>query len=121
MTVPWLELSLYAVSVALLALYGLTVSGHFPAELRAQRLKTGAGAAILWITLAAACLATITVVWVATAVLHWTAIVIAGGAMLLAAPLLLRLFPDRFVDGLVALVAFAAGAVVAALILWVLR
>jgi hypothetical protein len=53
--------------------------------------------------------------------LHWTAIVIAGGSMLLVAPLLLRLFPDRFVDGLGGLVVFAAGAVAVALILWVLR
>jgi hypothetical protein len=121
MTVPWLELSVYTVNVALLALYGLTVSGHFPAELRAPQLKTWAGAAILWVTLTAACLAAIMAAWVGFAVLHWTAIVIAGGAMLLAAPLLLRLFPDWFVDGLGGLVAFAAGAVAAALILWVLR
>jgi hypothetical protein len=121
MTVPWLELSVYTVNVALLALYGLTVSGHFPTALRAPQLKTWAGAAILWLTLTAACLAATMVAWVASAVLHWTAIVIAGGAMLLAAPLLLRLFPDRFVDGLGGLVAFAAGAVTAALILWVLR
>jgi hypothetical protein len=121
MTVPWLELSVYTVGVTLLALYGLAVSGHFPAELRAPQLKTGAGAAILRVTLAVACLAAIMVAWVASAVLHWTAIVIAGGSMLLAAPLLLRLFPDRFVDGLGGLVVFAAGAVAVALILWVLR
>jgi hypothetical protein len=121
MTVPWLELSLYSVSVVLIALYGLTVSGHFPADLRAPQLKTGAGAAILWTTLAAACLAAIMVAWVASAVLHWTAIVIAGGAMLLAAPLLLRQFPDRFVDGLGGLVAFAVGGVSTALTLWALR
>lgn len=121
MTVPWLALSLYTVSVALLALYGLTVSGHFPAELRTPQLKTGAGEAILWVTLAAACLAAIMVAWVVSTELHWTAVVIAGGAVLLAAPLLLRLFPDRFVDGLSGLVAFAVGAIVAALMLWGLR
>jgi hypothetical protein len=121
MMVQWLELSLYTVSVAFLALYGLTVSGHFPAELRAPQLKTRPGAAILWLTLAATCLAVVMVAWVASTALHWTAIVIGGGAMLLAAPLLLRLFPDRFVDGLSGLVAFAAGAVTAALILWGLR
>jgi hypothetical protein len=121
MMVPWLELSLYTASVALLALYGLTVSGHFPAELRAAQLKTGAGAAILWLTLAAACLAAIMVAWVASPLLHWTAIVIGGGGVLLAAPLLLRLFPNWFVDGPSGLVAFAAGAVMVALILWGLR
>jgi hypothetical protein len=72
-------------------------------------------------TLAAACLAAIIVAWIASTSLHWTVIVIAGGAMLLAAPLLLRLFPDRFVGGLSGLVAFAAGAVTAALTSWGLR
>ena len=120
-TVPLLELSLYTASVGLLALYGLTVSGHFPAELRAPQLKGGPAAAMLWVTLAAACLAAIMVAWVACTVLHWTAIIIGGGAMLLAAPLLLRLFPDRFVDGFSGLVTFSAGAVTAALILWGLR
>jgi hypothetical protein len=121
MTVPWLKLSFYIVSVAFLALYGLTVSGHFPAELRTPQLKTGMGAAVLWTTLAAACLAAIIVVGVAPTVLHWTEIIIGGGAMLLAAPLLLRLFPDRFVDGSGGLVALATGAILAALMLWALR
>jgi hypothetical protein len=121
MTGPWLELSLYIISVAFLALYGLTVSGHFPAELRAPQLKTGIGAAILWTTLAAACLAAIIVAGVAPTVLHWTEIIIGGGAMLLAAPLLLRLFPNRFVDGSGGLVALAAGAILVALMLWTLR
>lgn len=47
----------------------------------------------------------------------WYAVVIAGGLAVLAAPLVLQLFSDRFVDGNAALVAFAAVAVLLAILL----
>jgi len=50
--------------------------------------------------------------------LPWYAITIGAGAMLLAAPLLLRPFPDSFVNGSSALVVFAVGAAAIAVILW---
>jgi hypothetical protein len=115
---PWGELALFMFAVALLALYGLTVSGHFPAELRVAALKTSIGAATLWATLVAACLSAVVTITAALRVLPWSAIIIGGGAMLLFAPLLLRPLPDRFVNGYAALVVFAGGAVLAALILW---
>ena len=115
MTLPWLELMLFMLAVGLLALYGLTFSGHFPTEFRASNLKTASGTIVLWATLAAVCLATILAVVVALPVLPWPASVIGAGAMLLATPLLLRPFPDRFVNGPAALIVFAAGALLAAL------
>jgi hypothetical protein len=118
MTLPWLELLLFMLSVGLLALYGLTFSGHFPAEFRAPELKTANGAIVLWTTLATACLAAIIVLGVALPALPWFAIIIGAGAMLLAVPLLLRPFPDRFVNGSVGLITFAAGALLAAFGLW---
>jgi hypothetical protein len=118
MTLPWLELLLFMVAVGLLALYGLTFSGHFPVEFRAPELKTATGAVVLWATLAAACLAALIALGVALSVLPFSAIVIGAGAMLLATPLLLRPFPDRFVNGSVGLIAFAAGALLAAFGLW---
>jgi hypothetical protein len=45
-------------------------------------------------------------------------IVLAGGAALLAGPLLLRVFPDEFVDGIAGMVTFALAAIAVALILW---
>jgi hypothetical protein len=57
MTLPWVELIIFAIAVGLLALYGLTFSGHFPAEFRNPQLRGGLGAAILWGTLITACLA----------------------------------------------------------------
>ena len=66
----------------------------------------------------AAGLAAIVTIVAAVRVLPWSAIIIGGGAMLLFAPLLLRPLPDRFVNGYPALLAFAGGAALAALIFW---
>ncbi len=121
MTLPWLELSLFMVAVLLLALYGLTVSGHFPFEARAAALRSGAGRAILWTTIGAACLAALIVLGVATGLLSGTSIIIGGGAMLLLAPLALRPFPDVFVNGPSGLITFAAGALAAAIVLWIAK
>ena len=50
--------------------------------------------------------------------LPWYALVIGGGAVLLFAPLLLQPLPDSFVNGRRGLLAFAAGAVVFAALMW---
>ena len=55
---------------------------------------------------------------VALHLLPWPAIVIGGGAMLLATPLLLRPFPDRFVNGLAGLATFAMSALGTAVLFW---
>jgi hypothetical protein len=118
MSIPWVELLLFMAAVALLALYGLSVSGHFPADLRAAEFRAGLGAITMWITIAIAGLATVVVIGAAWSVLPWYAAAIGGGAMLLIAPLILQAFPDRFVNGRSALIAFAAGSASAALMLW---
>ncbi len=108
MTLPPLaDLAVFMGLVLVLSLYGLTVSGHFPAEHRAEALRSGIGALLLWGTLA------LSLALIAIAVLFaaWRlpvyASVIGGGAMLLIAPLLLQPFPDTFVNGRSGLVAFA--------------
>ena len=118
MTLLWDELALFMIVTVFLALYGLTVSGHFPAELRAAALRNAIGTTTIWATFVAAALAAIIAVTAAVRVLPWPASIIGGGAMLLFAPLLLRLFPDRFVNGHLALLAFAGSAMLASLILW---
>ncbi len=115
---PWLQLAFFVITVELLALYGLAFSGHFPVEFRSAELRGGTGALLFWATLAAAVLATIVAACSALRVLPWPAIVIGGGAMLLAAPLLLRPLPDRFVNGLAGLVTFAMSALAAAVLFW---
>ena len=51
----------------------------------------------------------------------WYAAVIGGGLAILAAPLVLQQFPDRFVDGRAALLSFAAAGIALALFIWVVR
>ena len=108
------ELSLFAAAILLLALYGLTVSGHFPVEHRAEQLRTAGGSAFMWATIAAAGLATAIALVFAWQLIPWYAAVIVGGGMLLIAPLLLQPFPDTFVNGKRGLLVFAGGAVLIA-------
>jgi hypothetical protein len=104
---PFPELAVFMALVLVLSLYGLTVSGHFPAEHRAAALRMGAGRVVLWATLG---------LWGAlallAAILAWQrvplyAAVLGGGAMVLIAPLLLQPFPDSFVNGQRGLLTFA--------------
>ena len=118
MVLPWAELSLFILAVLLVALYGLTASGHFPAQSRAEEFKSGQGAALICGTMIAACSAGAVVLIFASAVLPWHAVVIGGGAMLLIAPLLLQLFPDSFVDGPKGLLTFAGGTILVAVVMW---
>lgn len=114
----WLQLAFFIITVELLALYGLAFSGHFPAEFRNAEFRGGMGAMLFWATLAVAALAAIVAGCVALRVLSWPAMIIGGGAMLLAAPLLLRPFPDHFVNGIAGLAAFALGALASAVLFW---
>jgi hypothetical protein len=117
--IPWFELVLFVSGVGFSALYGLTVSGHFPAEFRAAELRTGLGATILWATIITTCAATAVTLLVGWTVLPWYAIAIGAGMVLLATPLLLRPLPDWFVNGPAGLLTFAGGAAVSAIIVWI--
>lgn len=105
--VDWGALIVFALLVMSAALYGLTVSGQFPSEHRAEALRSGGGAAILWGTMAVGLATAIVGLALAWAALPWTWAVIVGGAVLLMAPLILQLFPDSFVDGRAGLLVFA--------------
>jgi hypothetical protein len=111
-----LPLALFMALAMALSLYGLAVSGQFPREHRSPALSAGAGPAILFasIGIAIVCLAVgLTFAW---RFVPWYAAIIGGGAMILAAPLVLQSFPDGFVDGRSALIAFAGAGVVLALV-----
>jgi hypothetical protein len=104
---PLLDLGLFMGLVLAFALFGLTASGHFPSEHRAETLRTGLGALILWGTIAAAVVVLGAALLVAAERLPLYASIIGGGAMLLVAPLVLQGFPDSFVDGRTGLLTFA--------------
>jgi hypothetical protein len=113
----WLLLACFMAGVLTVALYGLAASGHFPREARGARLQ-GSGGLVLWGTLAVAALAAAGLLVEAWGRLPWHMAVIGGGAMLLFAPLVLRPFPDSFVDGCSALLVFSAAAAGLAVVMW---
>jgi hypothetical protein len=108
----------FVAGVLAVALYGLTASGHFPADARSERLRGGWGALTLWGTLLATAAAAAVLLIQAWWVLPWHLAVIGGGAALLFAPLLLQPLPDSFVDGRGGLLAFSAAAVSLAALMW---
>lgn len=104
---PLPDLAVFMGLVLAFALSGLTASGHFPAEHRGARLRTGFGRLLLWVSMACAAVVLAAALLIAIERLPLYASVIGGGAMVLAAPLILQGFPDTFVDGRSGLVAFA--------------
>jgi hypothetical protein len=112
--------SLLAFAALLLAaaLLALSASGHFPHREHADGRRPGTLS--LWGSMLAGVAATAVGVGVAWQYLPWAPAVIAGGLAILAAPLVLQKFPDRFVDGRGALAAFGGGAVLLAALLVVL-
>ena len=116
--IDWGSLALFMGTILLVALYGLTASGHFPVEFRPAKLQGGMGRIVLWATMLAAGLAGLSALVRAWSLLPWYVSLIGGGAMLLFAPLLLQPLPDSFVNGRRGLIAFSAGAVALASPMW---
>ena len=104
---PLPELAVFMALVLVLTLYGLTASGHFPAEHRAPAFTTPAGSLLLWSTLALCAVLTAVALHFAWQHVPLYAAAIGGGAMLLLAPLLLQPMPDSFVNGRRGLLVFA--------------
>lgn len=115
---PWIELAVFMALMLAAALYGLAVSGHFPWAERPTSSRSAFGATITWVTLLVAVAAAAVGVHFAWMRLPWPAAVIGGGFVFLFAPLLLQPLPDRFVDGRVALIVFAAAAAGLAAVGW---
>ncbi|MGI8526835.1 MAG: hypothetical protein ACR2K5_11795 [Pseudolabrys sp.] len=116
----WLiPLVLFAALVLTLSLHALAVSGHFPAAHRSAPLSSGPGPAILYGSMALAIACALIGIVSAARLIPWYASIIGGGLAILAAPLVLQRFPDRFVDGRAALIWFAAvGAGLGLILFW---
>jgi hypothetical protein len=104
----------FAALVLVAALQGLSASGHFP---RAKDSRSGPGTVVLLGSIALGALSLAPGTVAALVLAPWYAVVIAGGLAVLAAPLVLQLFSDRFVDGHGALLVFAAAAGILAILL----
>ena len=114
----WIWFGYFMAGVLAVALYGLTASGHFPAEARSAKFKGGWGALVLWGTLTTTVLAAASMLLKSWWMLPWYLQVIGGGAVLLFAPLLLQPLPDSFVNGRRGLLAFSGGAALLAALMW---
>jgi hypothetical protein len=115
----WIPLALFTTLLLFVSLYALAASGQFPREHRTPALMSGAGAIVLYGTIAVALISLLAALFTAWRLIPWYAAVISGGLGILAAPLVLQQFTDRFVDGRTSLVSFAgAGALLAFLLVW---
>src|SRR5712691_1982031 len=112
-----LPLVLFMALLLAVALCGLAASGHFPREHRSPALQSGAGPFILFGSLALSVLCLAAGIALAGRVIPWYATVIGGGAVVLAAPLLLRPLPDAFVNGRGALIAFSGASLLMVVLL----
>jgi hypothetical protein len=113
-----IAIGLFAALILSASLYGLTVSGHFPSEHRGADLRGGLGSAILWGSMLVVTLCIVWAVAFAARELPWYAAIIAGGGAVLATPLLLRPFPDAFVNSRFGLIVFAAASAALAILTW---
>ena len=111
-------LLLFALLMLMLSLHGLAAAGHFPYAHRAPPLRSAFGAVILFGTLGVAVICLGAGLYTAWAQIPWYAAVIGAGVMVLLAPLILQLFPDRVVDGRAALIGFATIETILALMLF---
>jgi hypothetical protein len=100
------------------ALHALAASGQFPREHRTPALTSGLGAIVLYGTIAVTMTSLMAALWAAWRLVPWYAAIIGGGLAILAAPLALQRFSDRFVDGRASLLSFSAAAALLALLLW---
>jgi hypothetical protein len=113
----WIPLALFTTLLLFVSLHALAASGQFPREHRAPALMSGGGAIVLYGTIAVALISLLAALFAAWRLIPWYAAVIGGGLAILAAPLVLQQFTDRFVDGRASLVSFAgAGALLAFLL-----
>ena len=121
MSLPALPLAFFAMLMLAVSLHVLAASGHFPRETRLPRLATGAGPAVLWLSIVVVIAAVVSGIAASWRVIPWYGAVIGGGIGILIAPLVLQLFPDRFVDGRRGLISFAGAALGLALMLVFVR
>ena len=117
----WGLLAVFSTIVLASTLFGLAASGHFPRSHRAPAFETPFGQLILRGSIVVATLSTLTAFTLIVRIVPWYALIIGAGLAILAAPLTLRPFPDRFVDGRSALLAFAAVSGLLTLILALMR
>jgi hypothetical protein len=111
-----IPLVLFMALVLAASLHGLAASGHFP-QPRAAAAATGVAPIVLFGSMVLVIASVIAGLMAALHLVAWYAAIIGGGMSVLAAPLALQWFPDRFVDRSGALVVFGGASAVLAILL----
>lgn len=115
-----IPIALFMALLLAASLHGLAASGHFPRAHHAPRPASSLMPIILFGSIALVFASFAAGIAAAARLIPWYAAIIGGGLAVLAAPPVLQRFPDRFVDGRGALVAFATiSAVLALLLIWI--
>ncbi|MGE0698741.1 MAG: hypothetical protein AB7O57_06565 [Hyphomicrobiaceae bacterium] len=112
----WSTLALFAGMVLAVAVHGIVVSVHFPAEHRQAALRHGLGAAILWGSIAVAVAVAAVAVRLALTTIPLYAAVLAGGLAILVAPVIVRPLPDALIDSAAGLLLTAGSAALLAVL-----
>lgn len=115
-SMSWPAAALLAATVLILAMFGLTLIGHFPVAQRRAEFKTTAGRLLLALSIVVVALVTAKTLGFAIERVPGPVAIISTGAALLAAPVLLQKLPDSFVDGRRGLIVLAS---MAAALAWV--
>ena len=112
-----LPLLVFMADLLAISLHWLAAAGHFPYEHRSTALRARFASAVLFGSIAVTCACFAMSLVFAWRAIPWYAAIIAAGAVVLTAPLLLQLFRERFVDGIAALLSFSGAAMVLTFIL----
>ncbi|MGE0768972.1 MAG: hypothetical protein AB7L90_21225 [Hyphomicrobiaceae bacterium] len=94
----WLALAVFGGLVLCVTLYALSLSVHFPPEHRRASMRGAGGRAVLWGTATIALVGALMALRLGLSALPGSIAVLAGGAIVLAAPFVLKPLPDSLID-----------------------
>lgn len=113
-------LAAFSLAALVVFMFVVVAAGMFPADHRTLDLTGPVGGALFWGSIAVVAAVAVHAVVFAADTLPWYAAVIAGGAMMLAAPFVLRFFPVHVADNRIGVVGLAVAALLVDGALWAL-
>ena len=106
--VNWLGFAVFVALIMVIAMFGLSLSGHFPAEHQKPEMRAWHGRLLLVASIIAIAISAAQAFGLAFGQLPPAIAIIGLGGALLAAPLILQKIPDTIVNGRRGLIGFAA-------------
>lgn len=97
--INWGVAGIFTAMILVIAMFGLSLSGHFPLKNQKPELQDRLGRLVLIGSILVVALAAAKAMGMAIGTLPGPIAILCAGAALLAAPIVLKLFSDAFVDG----------------------